>query len=81
MREQIQIRLEELNKEFEIGQIRLQETDRQQALLRETLLRISGAIQVLQETLASTKDQQEGFSATDSGQEAGPAPVVHKSAA
>jgi predicted nuclease with TOPRIM domain len=81
MREQIQIRLEELKKEFEIGQTRLQETDRQQSLLRETLLRISGAIQVLEETLASRKDQQEGLSATDGGQEAGPAPVVQKSAA
>ena len=38
MREQIQIRLEELKKEFEIGQTQLQETDRRQALLRETLL-------------------------------------------
>jgi predicted nuclease with TOPRIM domain len=81
MREQIQIRLEELKKEFEIGQSRLQETDRQQALLRETLLRISGAIQVLEETLASSKDRQEGLSATDSGQESGPAPAVRKSAA
>jgi len=45
--------MEELKKEFEIGQHRLQETERQQAMLRETLLRISGAIQVLEEALAT----------------------------
>ncbi len=54
MREQLQLRLEELKKEFEIGQDRLQETERQQAILRETLLRISGAIQVLEEMIAAT---------------------------
>lgn len=54
MQEQIQLRLAELKKEFEIGQTRLQETERQQAMLRETLLRISGAIQVLEEMLAES---------------------------
>jgi hypothetical protein len=54
MREQMQLRLEELKKEFEIGQDRLRETERQQAILRETLLRISGAIQVLEEMIAAT---------------------------
>jgi predicted nuclease with TOPRIM domain len=53
MREQIQSRLTELKKEFEIGQTRLQELERQQAMLRETLLRISGAIQVLEEMIAA----------------------------
>ncbi len=52
MREQIQSRLAELKKEFEIGQVKLRELDGQQAHLRETLLRISGAIQVLEEMLA-----------------------------
>ena len=52
VQEQLQQRLDELKKEFEIGQNRLQEMDRQQAHLRETLLRISGAIQVLEELLA-----------------------------
>ena len=59
MREQMQLRLEELKKEFEIGQHRLQETERQQALLRETLLRISGAIQVLEEVLANGERRQD----------------------
>jgi predicted nuclease with TOPRIM domain len=52
MREQLQTRLAVLKKEFETGQTRLQELERQQAFLRETLLRISGAIQVLEELLA-----------------------------
>lgn len=65
MLEQMQIRLEELKKEFEIGHNRLQETERQQALLRETLLRISGAIQVLEEVLANSGRQQDGRLAQD----------------
>jgi len=60
MRTHIQTRLEELKKEFESGQARLRELDNQQALLRETMLRISGAIQVLNEVLAV--DQTEGQS-------------------
>ena len=54
MREQLRIRLEVLKKEFETGQSRLQEVEKQQSLLRETLLRISGAIQVLQEELGKS---------------------------
>ncbi len=57
MREQMQARLATLKQEFETGQARHQELDRQQMSLRETLLRISGAIQVLEELLArSTED-------------------------
>lgn len=57
LREQLTARLEELKKEFELGQNRLRELDMQQAQLRETLLRISGAIQVLEETLATEGGQ------------------------
>ena len=52
MQEQLQERLEALKKEFATGQARLQELEMQQGHLRETLLRISGAIQVLEELLA-----------------------------
>jgi len=55
MRERLQLRLEALKKEFEIGQARLREAERQQALLQDTLLRISGAIQVLEELLAENE--------------------------
>ena len=52
MREQLQARLEELKREFETGQARLRELEAQEAQLRQTLLRISGAVQVLEEELA-----------------------------
>lgn len=59
MKKQIQSRLEELKKEFETGQARLQELEIQESRLRETLLRISGAIQVLEEMLKNTKPEEE----------------------
>ena len=52
MRDRLQARLGELKKEFATGQARLQELEKQQIYLRETMLRISGAIQVLEELLA-----------------------------
>jgi hypothetical protein len=51
MIEKLQQRLQELRAEFEIGQKKLTELESQQANLRNTLLRISGAIQVLEELL------------------------------
>jgi hypothetical protein len=53
VREQVQSRLAELRRELEKGQVELQRIDRQQAYLRETLLRVSGAAQVLEELLAA----------------------------
>ena len=44
MRNRLQTRLGELKKEFAAGQARLQELEKQQMYLRETMLRISGAI-------------------------------------
>jgi len=52
MRTQLQQRLQELRQEFQTGQIRLRDLEQQEAMLRDTLLRISGAIQVLEEELA-----------------------------
>jgi predicted nuclease with TOPRIM domain len=52
VQEQLKRRLEGLKKEFETGQARLRELETEQTYVRETLLRISGAIQVLEETLA-----------------------------
>ena len=51
MQAQLQGRVKILRKEFETGQTRLRELEAQQVMLRETLLRISGAIQVLEELL------------------------------
>jgi predicted nuclease with TOPRIM domain len=56
MREELERRLEALRSEFEIGQAKLARLDREQLILRETLLRISGAIQVLEETLGKTAE-------------------------
>ena len=61
MREQVTKRLAELKAEFESGQARLREVERQVAYLRETLLRISGAIQVLEELLGH-EPQENGAS-------------------
>ncbi len=58
MREQIQARLVALKHEFDSGQSQLQELERQQTRLRETLLRISGAIQVLDELLTMPSQDQ-----------------------
>ena len=49
MTEQALTRLAELQRDYEVGQRRLQELVAQEVSIRETLLRISGAIQVLQE--------------------------------
>jgi hypothetical protein len=65
MQEQMQIRLAQLQQEYQKGQAQLQELVRQESALRETLLRISGAIQVLEEML----DQA---SASTNGQAAAP---------
>ena len=51
MKEQLEQRLKTLRAEFETGQKSLAELESRQASLRETLLRISGAIQVLEEEL------------------------------
>jgi predicted nuclease with TOPRIM domain len=53
MREQLEQRLHELKAEWETGQHMLAELETKQAHLRETLLRISGAVQVLEEMLAA----------------------------
>ena len=51
MKAQLEERLGQLKTEFESGQQMLVELEAKQANLRETLLRISGAIQVLEELL------------------------------
>jgi len=58
MKKQLELRLTELKAEFESGQKMLAELEAKQANLRTMLLRISGAIQVLEEELA--KERQAG---------------------
>ena len=52
MNDQVQARLEALRKEMAAGQQRMQDLERQLAQVRDTMLRISGAIQVLEEIQA-----------------------------
>jgi hypothetical protein len=60
MREQLQTRLAELKQEFETGQRKLQDLERQDVYLRERLMRVSGAIQVLEELLTSPVANETG---------------------
>jgi hypothetical protein len=57
MREELEKRLQELRNEFQTGHTKLQESERQQLVLRETLLRISGAIQVLEELMEDKSEK------------------------
>lgn len=53
MHDRIKTRLSELRRNFEAGQAQLGKLEAEATQLRETLLRIAGAIQVLEETLAA----------------------------
>ena len=53
MREQLKHRVSELKTELEKGKQMLAELECKEAELRQTLLRISGAIQVIEELLAA----------------------------
>lgn len=52
MKTQLEQRLKELKNEFQGGQKMMAELQAKEASLRDTLLRITGAIQVLEEELA-----------------------------
>jgi hypothetical protein len=68
MRDQALARLDDLKRQYQMGEGQLRELGRQEAALRETLLRISGAIQVLEELLGSSPAE------TVPGPSAAPAP-------
>lgn len=67
MRERLERRLEALRKEFNAGRTKAADLEQQQTTLHQTLLRISGAIQVLEEELKATQDQ-DGASIGDATQ-------------
>ncbi len=58
MKQQLKQRLQELKQEFESGQKVLAELEAKQANVQNTLLRIQGAIQVLEEELAKAEEDQ-----------------------
>ena len=79
MKEQLEKRLEELKTEFESGQKVLAELEAKEASLRETLLRISGAIQVIEEELEKTELSEESpfdESVVESNGHGNPSPVL-----
>ncbi|NEO99918.1 MAG: hypothetical protein F6K58_14805 [Symploca sp. SIO2E9] len=59
MKEKLQQRLQSLKAEYEVGQKMLVELEAKQTNLRETLLRISGAIQIIEETLGEATETVE----------------------
>ncbi len=62
MKQQLEQRLQSLKSEFEAGQKMLADLEAKQANLRETLLRISGAIQVLEEELSKASEADDNGS-------------------
>ena len=54
MEQKLKQRLGELKTEFDMGQKRLEELDAEANRVRQALLRISGAMQVLEELLAKS---------------------------
>lgn len=59
MKQQLEQRLQSLKAEFESGQKILADLEAKQSNLRETLLRISGAIQVIEEELNKASEVAE----------------------
>jgi len=53
MRDRLEQRLQQLKSEYETGQKMLAELAEKEAQLRNTMLRINGAVQVLEELLAA----------------------------
>ena len=70
VREQAQSRLRELQREYDRGEQQLRELVQQEAALRETLLRIAGALQVLRELIAAENAENQEAARPE------PAPVV-----
>jgi hypothetical protein len=60
MHDHIAARLDSLRREYETGQSMLAEIESKALDLRQTLLRIAGAIQVLEELLAETDASPNG---------------------
>ena len=62
MRDKLETRLAELKQEYESGQKMMVELETKQNNLRDTLLRISGAIQILEEELSEDSDERKNGS-------------------
>ena len=60
MKEQLEKRLQELKAEYKSGQAVMSDLETKQANVRDALLRISGAIQVIEEELAKLNNTTNG---------------------
>ena len=58
MKEQIQERIQQLKAEYESGQKMLADLETQASNLRTTMLRISGAIQILEELTTNAEEEE-----------------------
>jgi len=56
MKEQMEVRIKELKAEFEEGKKMLEELNMKRSSLGQTILRISGAIQALEELMPNEKE-------------------------
>jgi predicted nuclease with TOPRIM domain len=70
MRGQLEQRLQQLKAEFETGQTMLADLEQKRANLEQTLLRISGAVQVLEELLSADKATTNGEESTSAAAKA-----------
>jgi hypothetical protein len=68
VQEQIRVRLAMLRHEMEKGQAELEKLASQQSQLRDTMLRIDGAAQVLEELLTPVSLSQDDGTSSDGGQ-------------
>ena len=66
MKQQIEQRLQQLKTEFESGQKLLADLDNKRAEVQPTLLRIQGAIQVLEEELDKANERDSNGAASES---------------
>ena len=67
MNDKLEARLKDLREQFAAGQTAMAELNRKQDELRTTMLRISGAIQVLEEMIGPTAVAPESLAATPAG--------------
>ncbi len=58
VKEQLQKRLEELKSEFDSGQKMIAEFEKKRSDLEVTMLRISGAVQVIEEMLKQDQEEE-----------------------
>lgn len=70
MQEALEARLDQLRAELRVGKEQLAELEARELALRETLLRIDGAIAVLQEMTADAAAAPNGAPDTDGAKEA-----------